>query len=433
MAIDVNLTTSVSRISGFFGLQRGTIGVLTVVVLVGMGEHMAERFLPIYIIALGGGAMAIGLLQAMDNLLSALYSFPGGYLSDRLGTKRALLVFNFVAMTGFALVLLIPTWQAVLAGAVLFISWSAISLPATISLIYKVLPQNKRTMGVTMHSLVRRIPMALGPLAGGFFIAAWGEREGVRLAFGAALAMAAVAVVQQQRLLDDDKPRPTAGTAADPTPEKNPLKLLPQMVQQMNPAMRSLLVSDILIRFCEQIPYAFVVVWSMKVIAQPVSAVQFGLLTSIEMATAVLVYIPVAYMADRGAKKPFVLATFVFFTLFPLVLLYSRSFEWLIVAFVLRGLKEFGEPTRKSLIMDLAPDHCKAGMFGLYYLIRDLFVTLAALGGAVLWQISPETNLMTAFVFGVIGTLGFAVFGRDLPVPSPANIKEAHHGRSQKR
>jgi hypothetical protein len=30
--------------------------------------------------ALGGGVLAIGLLQAMDNLLSALYSFPGGYL-----------------------------------------------------------------------------------------------------------------------------------------------------------------------------------------------------------------------------------------------------------------------------------------------------------------------------------------------------------------
>ena len=100
----------------------------------------------------------------MDNLLSALYSFPGGYLADRIGTKKSLLVFNLVAMAGFALVILIPAWQAVLVGAVLFISWSAISLPATMSLIYKVLPQNKRTMGVTMHSLVRRIPMALGPL-----------------------------------------------------------------------------------------------------------------------------------------------------------------------------------------------------------------------------------------------------------------------------
>jgi MFS family permease len=417
MALRETATNQAARISGFLGLQRSTVGVLAMVVLVGMGERLAERFLPIYIMALGGGALVIGLLQAMDNLLSALYSFPGGYLSDRIGTRRSLMVFNLVAMAGFALVIAIPAWQAVLAGAVLFISWSAISLPATMSLIYKVLPHNKRTMGVSMHSLVRRIPMALGPLIGGVFIGLWGERDGVRLAFGAALAMAGLALWMQQRMILDDAPQAAAASGAPPrAPEKNPLKLL----RLMNPAMQHLLVTDILIRFCEQIPYAFVVVWCMKTIAAPVSAVQFGLLTTIEMATAVLVYIPVAYLADRTTKKPFVLITFVFFTLFPLVLLFSRSLAWLIPAFVMRGLKEFGEPTRKALIMDLAPDSCKAGMFGLYYLIRDVCVSFAALGGAVLWQISPEANLAAAFAFGVIGTVGFAVWGRDLPVPDQA-------------
>ena len=106
-----------------------------------------------------------------------------------------------------------------------------------------------------------------------------------------------------------------------------------------------------------------------------------------------------------------------FFTLvFPLLLLFSHSLEWLIVAFILRGLKEFGEPTRKTLIMDLSPDSCKAGMFGLYYLIRDIVVAFAAMGGAFLWQISPQTNLITAFIFGIVGTVGFAIYGRDLPV-----------------
>ena len=416
------IKTAASKLSSFLGLQRSTVGVLSMVILVGMGERMAERFLPIYILALGGGVLVIGLLQAMDNLLSALYAFPGGYLSDRIGTKRSLLVFNLVAIAGFAIVILAPAWQAVLLGAVLFISWSAISLPATMSLIYKVLPLNKRTMGVSVHSLVRRIPMALGPLLGGLLIQGWGERTGVRMAFGMALVMAVAALGLQQRLIADDPPDPhSTADAGGRTAEKNPLKLL----HLMNPAMKRLLATDILVRFCEQIPYAFVVVWCMKTIPEAVSAVQFGLLTAIEMTTAVLVYIPVAYFADRSAKKPFVLMTFVFFTLFPLMLMFSRSFHWLIAAFVLRGLKEFGEPTRKALIMDLAPDHYKAGMFGLYYLIRDTVVSLAALGGAFLWQISPQTNLTAAFVCGVIGTIGFAVFGRDMPPPMGAQLRSS--------
>jgi MFS family permease len=153
----------------------------------------------------------------------------------------------------------------------------------------------------------------------------------------------------------------------------------------------------------------------MKTISSPVSALQFGILTSIEMATAVLVYVPVAYLADKTTKKPFVVMTFVFFTLFPLTLLFCHSFNWLVFAFILRGFKEFGEPTRKALIMDLAPENCKAGMFGLYYLMRDVFVSIAAFGGAFLWLISPKTNFLVAFSFGVAGTLGFAFWGRDFP------------------
>jgi MFS family permease len=393
-----------SSITEFLGLQRSTVGVLFMVILVGMGERMAERFLPIYLIALGGGAMSIGILNGLDNLLSALYAFPGGYLSDRFGTKRALLFFNLVAMAGFVIVILVPVWQAVLLGAVFFLSWTAISLPATMSLIAKVLPMNKRTMGVTMHSLVRRIPMALGPILGGLCISLWGERDGVRVAFVFAFLLALVATALQQKLIEE------ASADSGNSAEKNPLKLYAIMGR----SLKRLLVCDILVRFCEQIPYAFVVVWCMKAIANPVTALEFGVLTSIEMATAMLVYIPVAYFADKSTKKPFVVTTFVFFTFFPLLLLYSQSFIWLVLAFILRGLKEFGEPTRKALIMDLAPENRKAGMFGLYYLLRDVVVSLAAFGGAFLWLISPATNFLVAFLFGVAGTVGFALWGQDL-------------------
>ena len=376
------------------------------VVLVGMGEHMAEQFLPLYLLALGGGFLSIGFLNGMDNLLGALYSFPGGYLSDRVGTKRALLIFNLVSMIGFTIVVLIPAWPAVLGGAVLFLSWTAISLPATMSLVARVLPKNKRTMGVALYSLARRVPMALGPIVGGAFIAAWGVERGVRLAFIGALVMAVVGAVFQQLLIEDDAP--VSKTEA----EHNPVR----MWRYMNRDLKELLIADILVRFCEQIPYAFVVVWAVGTTTAPgpVSALEFGVLRTIEMATAVAVYVPVAYFADRSHKKPFVVITFIFFTLFPLMLLYSKSFEMLIAAFVLRGLKEFGEPTRKALIMELAPEYRKAGVFGLYYLVRDVIVSIAAFGGAFLWRIHPHVNLLTAFAFGAIGTVWFAVRGRSL-------------------
>src|SRR5262245_58353669 len=131
------------------GLRRSIVGVLAMAVLVGMGERMSERFLPVYLLALGSGALGPGLLNTLNNLVGALYAFPGGWLADRLGVKRALLVFNLLAITGYLVVIAIPRWQAVVVGSLLFLSWSAISLPGTMGLISKALPKQKHVMGVS--------------------------------------------------------------------------------------------------------------------------------------------------------------------------------------------------------------------------------------------------------------------------------------------
>lgn len=385
--------------TAFLGLNTSMTAMLVMVICVGLGERMAERFLPIYLLALGGSNFAIGALGGLQNLLGALYSLPGGWASDRWGHRRALVVFNLVALLGFILVLVVPRWWAVLVGAVFFIAWSAVTLPAIMSLVARVLPQHKRVTGVSLHSLVRRIPMALGPVLGGAVIAGFGIVAGIQIAFGIAAALCLAGVVLVRAFIPEDP----LGTKKKILP---PLRLF----RRFDPALRSLLLSDILIRFCEQIPYAFVVVWAINL--HGITPVQFGVLTALEMTTAALIYLPVARFADCGAKKPFVVITFIFFTTFPLVLLFSRSFPMLVVAFVLRGLKEFGEPTRKSLILDLAPADARAGTFGLYYLIRDVIVALAAFGGAWLWQLSPTVNLLTATAFGALGTLWFVVYGK---------------------
>lgn len=430
------MTKQRNRLAEFLGMKRDLIGLLGMVVLVGLGEHMAERFLPLYLVALGGGAFSIGLLNGLDNLLGALYSYPGGYASDRLGYKRALFLFNVMAMAGYAIVIAFPSWQAVIIGAILFVSWTAISLPATMDLVATALPKNKRTMGVSLHSMVRRIPMALGPLIGGALIGAFGETRGVRIALIVAFVLAGISLVLQQAMIVEGN----RGSGEKGSSSSNGLKLL-------SPDLRNLLVSDILVRFCEQIPYAFVVIWC--VIVNRITPLQFGLLTTIEMATSMLVYVPIAYLADRTTKKPFVVTTFMFFTIFPLILLVAKSFWIMVPAFIIRGLKEFGEPTRKALIMDLAPDGRKAATFGLYYLIRDTIVSIAAFGGALLWDgstvqifvdttgvgrtllpffdsiASPTLNLVVAFGFGVAGTIYFALFGRDLGHPTgPAQVRK---------
>jgi MFS family permease len=362
-----------------------------------MGERIGGRFIPKYLEVLGAGIILIGVYGALENLLGALWSLPGGVIADRLGAKRALTIFNLIAMTGYLIVILIPAWPAVLFAAVFFMAWSALSLPAIMNIVAERLPVSKRAMGVSMHSIIRRIPMGAGPVLGGWLIGVHGMVTGIRIAFSVALLLAVLAHLVQHRMTPDQ------------IEKRQPLRPR-ELYARFDPNLRQLLVSDILIRFCEQIPNAFVVIWVMDILGQ--KALVFGWLTALEMGTAMLLYIPVAYFADRTEKKPFVLITFGFFTLFPVVLFFSHDISMLAVAFVIRGLKEFGDATRKALIVDLAVPDARARTVGVYYFIRDTIVALAALAGGFLWKISPATNLWTAFAFGLAGTLYFGIWGR---------------------
>lgn len=393
------MSNRLKKTAQFLGLNRSMGAMLVMVILLGMGEKMGERFLPIYLLAIGGSVYAVGFLNALDNFLSAIYSWIGGYVSDKVGYKKALMIYTGFSIFGYLIVILFASWQAVLIGAIFFISWTALSLPAILSLVSSTLKKEKQTMGVSMHSMIRRIPMALGPLFGGILIEIYGIVTGARIAFVVALIFAILSLIFIYLYIEDKQ-------------EKSlPVINVIDTLKQMPKPLKTLLLSDILIRFAEQIPYAFVVVWIMQSNQQ--SAVNFSFLTMIEMAVAMIIYIPVAYLSEKISNKTIVAITFGFFTIFPLILLFSTGMPMLIFAFVIRGLKEFGEPTRKALIVKLANEGSKATTFGTYYLLRDIVVSIASLFSASLWLISPLANFLSASAFGLLGTMVFIIYGKD--------------------
>jgi predicted MFS family arabinose efflux permease len=104
-----------------------------------------------------------------------------------------------------------------------------------------------------------------------------------------------------------------------------------------------------------------------------------------------------------------VVATFVAFALFPLAVISAAGFAGLVAAFVVGGLRETGEPARKAVIVDLADPARRGRTTGLYYLMRSLAITPAALIGGALWSVRPELPFVVAGVFGLSGALVFAL------------------------
>lgn len=387
----------IRRTAEFLGLKKNIVYLLALTVLILTGEKMWDRFLPKYLQGIGATTLIIGGLGFLQNMLSAFWALPGGYLSDRLGHKKSLFVFNIMAVFGYIIAIVFTNWISVFIGMIFFSAWSAVSLPASMSLITDTLNYSKTVMGISLHSIVRRFPMAIGPIIGGIMISTYGLITGVKMAFAASIVLCLLGMIFQYSI---KSPATMAYERLHPV----------TLWKRIDPRLKNLLLSDVLIRFCEQIPYVFVVIWCLDVLK--VSPEKFGVLTAIEMVTAALIYIPVATFSGRLERKPFVVVTFIFFTIFPVILYFSRSFAALCVAFIVRGLKEFGEPTRKSIILDLSPKNAKARAYGLYYFIRDSIVAFAALFGAWLWRYSPAYNFFVAAGFGVAGTLIFMMFSK---------------------
>jgi MFS family permease len=396
------------NISEFLALRRNTSLLLVALLLAGTGEKLWLGFAPKYIETLGGGIFIIGLFDALQTFLGAIYAYPGGWLTDHWGQRKSLLLFSAISIAGYVLVLVWQSWLALLLGSFLFLAWSALSLPATLSVIATSLQSNRHTMGVGVQSMIRRVPMMLGPLIGGWLLTRFGWTDGVRYALALCITMSLLTAAFQWFMFEPD----VVGRADLPVSPNNeaahqrrPTISFLTVVKTFTPALRELLVSDILIRFCERIPYAFIILWAMD--SGGLTAQQFGYLVTFEMLTAMLCYIPVAHLADKYGRRPFVLVTFVFFTLFPVTLLWAHDFRWLALAFVVRGLKEFGEPARKALIIGEAAPELRARTYGAYYLIRDCTVTIGSFLGAWLWSVSPQANFIGAAICGALGTIWF--------------------------
>ncbi len=375
------------------GLERNIVAVSGAVFLLALGENLWKRFIPKYLEALGAPLTAIGLFGTCQDFLDGLYQYPGGWIGDRYGRRRALTFFVVLAMIGYGLYWWAPRWPFVFAGLVFAMGWSSMASPTLFAVIGDALPRERRALGFTVQSILRRIPIAVAPTLGGLAIAAYGVLGGVHLGLALTIALAAVTVAAVGRIdipviRDETRVNIAAVWRSLPAP------------------LRWLLASDILVRTCEGLVDVFLILYAINVVG--IGAPAYGVLIGVQATTAIVSYLPAARLADRVGRRPFVIATFVAFAAFPLAVVLAHDFTTLVGAFIVGGLREVGEPARKAMIVDLVRPSLRARSVGLYYLIRSLTVAPAAFIGGLLWKVAPALPFWLAGLVGVVGVVVFA-------------------------
>lgn len=339
----------------------------------------------------------VGLFGTAEDFFDALYQYPGGWLADHWGRRRAFLAFLAATAAGYLIYWFSPSWPYLFLGLALVMVWQTMASPTIFATIGDALPRERHAMGFTLYSVLKRIPVVISPLIGGVMIGGVGLASGVRIGLALTLVLAACAagLLLSLRL---------------PAGAKDTVRI-GGVWNSFHPVLKRLLASDIVIRLCEGMADIFVVLYVTNV--SGISLPEFGMLVAIQLLTSIFVYLPAAKVAERIGRKSLVIATFLCFAFYPVAVILTHTFAGLVFAFIVGGLREIGEPSRKTMIVGFAQPELRARTVGLYYLVRSSSITPASVIGGLLWKVQPVTPFVTAGAVGLLGTLLFALTVRE--------------------
>ena len=400
----------------FAGLERDVLVLSVAMFAFSLAFQMTGRYIPEYLRTLGAGAAVVGLYGSVGNLISAVYPYPGGALSDRVGSRFALTLFGALATVGFGLWALapdlavsvggtrVPAWVWVFGGLFLAQAWKSFGLGATFAVVKQAVADRHLAAG---------------------FAATDGFVAGFRRVLLAAVGFGLVATVVQHLLYDpsgDSIGSSFEGVAS----VVEDLRSLPD-------PLRPLLVADTLVRFANGMVYVFfvIVVTDFLAVGFEVPGLSlrpdafFGVLLGVEMVIALVSMAPVSKLAERTGLKPVVAIGFTVYAVFPLLLIFAPADQWLLVLlFAFSGLRFAGLPAHKALIVGPAERGTGGRVTGSYYLVRNTVVIPSALLGGIVYGLDrvavagtvfqgPTVAFALASAVGLLGTGYFLLAGEE--------------------
>ena len=437
-------TSALDAFRRFFALERDVLVLSVAMFAFSLGFQMTNRFLPEYIVALGASGFVVGLFGTAGNVISAVFPYPGGAVSDRIGSRYALTLFGLVSTLGFGVWLIAPTlgaitiagvtippWVWIFVGLVFAQGWKSFGLGATFAVVKQATDPSRLAAGFASTETVRRSAFLLGPVLAAVLIGAHPEfTVSFRYVLAVAVVFGVVGTVAQHLLYDAD------GDSVGGSFEG--IDQIRRDLREMPDPLRPLLVGDTLVRFANGMVYVFFVLVVTRfyrvgfeatvglagvsyAIALPPEAF-FGYLLGVEMLVALVSMAPAAKAAERVGLKPVVALGFAVYALFPVVLIGGPealapgvSLQWaMVLVFAFSGLRFAGLPSHKALIVGPAEAGAGGRVTGTYYLLRNSVVVPSAAIGGFLWEfVSPQIAFGVAAAIGVVGTGYFIIFGEE--------------------
>jgi MFS family permease len=376
---------------------RGNIGVLAVSgAFTNLGAGAMGFFMPEYFQRLGGNTLILGLMGFAVLIIKLFMFLVGGFAADYHGRKKLIVLTAFYGAVFPLLYAVFQDWQLFVLISVIA-AFGSLSVPATQVIIADSASPEKRARGISVTQVVSSVPLVVTPLVWGWLISTLGWLEGFKIGCIYSVATALVsAVILLFFLKETIKPK-----TAEPTGKQRfSLRLsFSEAKRYMSRSLTALMAAFCLIAFANAAVGNYYIIYATEVIGLP--ALEWSLILSFQVLSALVLKIPGAWVADRFGKKK-VLA-FSALACAPLTVIFTLSGSFIAVFTVMILLIVAGiyyDPVHQALQADLTPRPVR----GRIIMLCSIGSAVAAatggfVGGLLYYVVTPATPF---YVFTIV-------------------------------
>ncbi len=367
------------------GLRRNALTISITELITGIGSFLTTPFWPLYALSLGASMTSLGLLQMISGLLGVFLMVPGGYLADKIGRKRPLVIGGFVAALGSILQALAQDWVQLIPGMILsaglMMTW-----PARQSIVADDLLPNERVTGFATFFTFMMLPSAIMPMISGYIMDQHGLIAGMRASFIVAGILTFVSNLIKVRFLKETRTDLLKSDSHSETRMRSLKIILADAFEPLSiRAVKTLFIGCSGVMLIFGLQQSFSAVYAVEVIG--LSKTEWGLVSASMGLVSLFIRIPLSRLVVRlGERRAIIISQFGR-SAYPTAFALSINTPQLIFSgFGYTVAFNLGSPAFQALLTEVTPFEKRGRVYGLFGMIWGGIASVSPTLAALMWE-----------------------------------------------
>jgi MFS family permease len=374
-------------------------------------------YLSIYIVALGATATQLGLVNSIGMVIAGLFGPLIGSMIDRNGPKNLYLIGIGLLVVSYLTYGLAWNWPITIVAMITYWAGFSTAIHSCATICGRSLKNRDRATAMTVcESVAAGILGMAGPMIGAWMVMRFGgiNVPGIRPLFFAGLGITIVSFIVILTRLSTDKK--TGTDSVRPSLIRDSL----QVFKGSRYLKRWIVIAAVM-----QLPLGMILPFSQVFAHEIKGATEFvlgAMVTGAALASVVFA-VPLGRLADNIGRKRALYITIPLFWASNLLLIWSPSPVFLVVAGVLQGFFYIAGPLNAAIERELVPAEQMGRWIGINRLSRMLLNACLALVAGVIWD-----RLGTQYVFIIYVCLDLVV-----RIPLLVSLPETLHANLESK